>query len=203
MRRTKEAAEITRQHLLKAGLKVFGEKGYVASRLSDVAAEAGVTRGAIYWHFKNKKELFIALFKENIDPFFDVMGRALEEELSPIKKMRNVMTKILERIETNAEFRANQVLELSNRIIQRQIPELREYMKSRSDKVKIIFEKIIIAGQERGEIRKDIEPQAIISILATLFGGYGFMVTDETMLSPFQMDLSEQMVEIFIRGIEA
>ena len=56
MRRTKKDAELTRQQLLKAGFKVFGDKGYAAARLSDVAEEAGVTRGAIYWHFENKKD---------------------------------------------------------------------------------------------------------------------------------------------------
>jgi AcrR family transcriptional regulator len=203
MRRTKEDAEITRQHLLKAGLKVFSEKGYAASRLSDVAEEAGVTRGAIYWHFKNKKELFIALFRENVDPFFDVIGSILEEKIEPLMKLRKLMTEIFEKIECSADFRANQELEFSNRKVQEEIAELREYMASRAEKFNIIFVKMIVAGQERGEIRKDIEAEAIISMFVTLFRGYGFVRSHEVVLPIFQIDTSKQMVDIFIKGIKA
>ena len=51
MRRTKEEAEQTRRALLDAGLRVFSRQGYAAIKLEDIAREAAVTRGAIYWHF--------------------------------------------------------------------------------------------------------------------------------------------------------
>ncbi len=57
MRKTKEEAAETRQALLRAALAVFSRQGYAATRLEDVAHEAGVTRGAIYWHFKSKADL--------------------------------------------------------------------------------------------------------------------------------------------------
>ena len=64
MKRTKEEAAVTRENLLQAGLVVFGRKGYDAATLEDVAHEAGVTRGAIYWHFGSKTELFNALMEK-------------------------------------------------------------------------------------------------------------------------------------------
>jgi AcrR family transcriptional regulator len=62
MRKTKEEAEITRQNLLKAALVVFSRRGYNATRLEDIADEAGVTRGALYHHFGDKESLFLAVF---------------------------------------------------------------------------------------------------------------------------------------------
>ncbi|WP_171014137.1 TetR/AcrR family transcriptional regulator [Chitinivorax sp. B] len=50
-----------RVRILQAAAKVFAEKGYEASSLDNVAAEAGLTKGAIYWHFRNKADLFFAL----------------------------------------------------------------------------------------------------------------------------------------------
>ena len=51
MKKTKEEAEITKESILQAALEVFSKNGYAASRMIDIAKEAGVTRGAIYWHF--------------------------------------------------------------------------------------------------------------------------------------------------------
>ena len=64
MRRTKEEAEATRAKLLKTALSVFSAKGYAATTLDDVAKAAKVTRGAIYWHFKSKADLYNTLIQE-------------------------------------------------------------------------------------------------------------------------------------------
>jgi len=60
-RKTKEEAEKTKQRILDEALKVFSKKGFMRTTLNDIATEADVTRGAVYWHFKDKTELFIAL----------------------------------------------------------------------------------------------------------------------------------------------
>ncbi|MGZ9164459.1 MAG: TetR family transcriptional regulator, partial [Anaerolineales bacterium] len=64
MRRTKEEAAVTRATLLKTALSVFSAKGYAAATLDDVATAAKVTRGAIYWHFKSKADLYNTLTQE-------------------------------------------------------------------------------------------------------------------------------------------
>ncbi|MCR9104251.1 MAG: TetR family transcriptional regulator [Gammaproteobacteria bacterium] len=58
MRRTKEDAAKTRQSLVDAALKLFGQRGYSGTTLRLIADEAGCSRGPIYWHFANKEELF-------------------------------------------------------------------------------------------------------------------------------------------------
>ncbi len=63
MRRTKAEAEETRQAILAAAERVFFKKGVANSSLDEVAAAAGVTRGAIYWHFASKTDLFIGLYQ--------------------------------------------------------------------------------------------------------------------------------------------
>ena len=61
VRRTKAEAEATRHQILDAAEGVFRERGVARTSLQDVAAAAGVTRGAIYWHFKDKAEVFAAM----------------------------------------------------------------------------------------------------------------------------------------------
>lgn len=62
-KRTHEDAMQTKQSILDAALEVFSRYGYEKSSLSDVAREAKVTRGAIYWHFEDKSELLCELCK--------------------------------------------------------------------------------------------------------------------------------------------
>ncbi|RPH24733.1 DNA-binding transcriptional repressor AcrR [Buttiauxella warmboldiae] len=57
-RKTKQQALETRQHLLDVAIRLFSQHGVAATSLADIAKAAGVTRGAIYWHFKNKSDLF-------------------------------------------------------------------------------------------------------------------------------------------------
>jgi TetR/AcrR family transcriptional regulator, acrAB operon repressor len=62
-RRTKEDALATRHRLLDAAEHVFQAKGVSATSLNDIAAKAGATRGAIYWHFKDKADLYNAMIE--------------------------------------------------------------------------------------------------------------------------------------------
>lgn len=63
MRKTKIEALKTKEHLMLAALEAFYNKGISRTSLNEIAQAAGVTRGALYWHFKNKEDLFDALFQ--------------------------------------------------------------------------------------------------------------------------------------------
>lgn len=56
-RKTKQEALATRQHILDVALRLFSQQGVSSTSLVDIARAAGVTRGAIYWHFKNKADV--------------------------------------------------------------------------------------------------------------------------------------------------
>lgn len=67
MRRTKTEALKTKEYLMLATLDTFYQKGIARTSLNEIAQAAGVTRGALYWHFKNKEDLFDALFQRICD----------------------------------------------------------------------------------------------------------------------------------------
>ena len=56
-----EQPNVTRERILSAAMCVFAQKGWQKTSLDEVAAAAGMTKGAIYWHFRNKNDLFFAL----------------------------------------------------------------------------------------------------------------------------------------------
>jgi AcrR family transcriptional regulator len=74
VRRTKAEAAVTREQLLDAAERVFRERGVASTTLGEVAAAAGVTRGAVYWHFRDKADLLGALCERAtlpLDGLFD------------------------------------------------------------------------------------------------------------------------------------
>src|SRR5690606_616469 len=68
VRRSKEDALATRTSLLDAAERAFLEKGVAGTSLNDIAVEAGTTRGAIYWHFRDKADLFNAMMQRVVMP---------------------------------------------------------------------------------------------------------------------------------------
>ena len=62
-RKTAEQAQQTRDKILKGALNVFSQKGFSRTTLRDIAKHIGMTRGAVYWHFKDKQDLMIELIK--------------------------------------------------------------------------------------------------------------------------------------------
>lgn len=89
VRKTKEDAEITRQRIINAAREVFLAKGVSRTSLEQIATHAGVTRGAVYWHFANKTDLFHAMREQVFLPLIDRMDDTLllnlDKESSPNK----------------------------------------------------------------------------------------------------------------------
>lgn len=90
VRKTKAEALETRNLLLDAAEKVFLEQGFSHTSLNDVAHAANLTRGAVYWHFKNKADLFEALI-ERVRLPIETLGDcgAAEGDPNPLERLRN------------------------------------------------------------------------------------------------------------------
>jgi TetR/AcrR family acrAB operon transcriptional repressor len=106
-RRTKEDAEETRHQLLEAAQRVFAEKGVSRTSLQDIAQAAGVTRGAIYWHFKNKAELFNAMMDSAVLPMEQAMRQIGHDAgQDPLAELERAMLQTMRSIESDARTRA-------------------------------------------------------------------------------------------------
>ena len=79
-RKTKEQARETRQQIIDAARTVFHQCGVTRSSLDRVAQVAGVTRGAIYWHFKDKEELFLAVRMNILLPMFEEIDSIISSD---------------------------------------------------------------------------------------------------------------------------
>jgi TetR/AcrR family acrAB operon transcriptional repressor len=75
VRRTKEEAQATRSRILDTAESLFQQQGVSRTSLNDIAQAAGVTRGAIYWHFEDKADLFNAMMHRVILPMEQSVAR--------------------------------------------------------------------------------------------------------------------------------
>jgi TetR/AcrR family acrAB operon transcriptional repressor len=81
MRKTKIEAEKTRADIITAARRVFHQHGVSRSTLERIAQDAGVTRGAVYWHFQNKAELFSAMREDIFRPLIAQMDETLLSDI--------------------------------------------------------------------------------------------------------------------------
>jgi TetR/AcrR family acrAB operon transcriptional repressor len=112
VRRTKEEAQETRAQILEAAEKAFFERGVARTTLADIATLAGVTRGAIYWHFSNKADLVQAMLDTLHEPL-EEMAKASEseDELDPLGCMRKLLIHLFHQIALDPKTRRiNEIL---------------------------------------------------------------------------------------------
>ncbi len=200
MRKTKEEAEKTRQDLLKAALSVFSQKGYTAATLEDVAKEAGVTRGAIYWHFGSKAELYTALLEEYSARGSEIVQAAAEEGGSMVEILHRIFVRLLTAVENDPALRA--VMEI-NLFKTEYSPELSDTLSKQVENGRILLAGISQAMQQgiaAGELRSDMEAED----LARAFIAFQNGILHLWLIDPIAFDLGERapkMAEILIQGL--
>lgn len=92
VRRTKEDAQATRNSLLDAAEHLFQARGVSRTSLHDIAVAAGTTRGAIYWHFKDKADLFNAMMERVTLPMEEALEHAGSGSAEdPLGQMRSAI----------------------------------------------------------------------------------------------------------------
>jgi TetR/AcrR family transcriptional regulator, acrAB operon repressor len=106
MRKSPDEALLTRGGLLEAGLAVFAEQGYAAARLEEIASRAGVTRGALYHHFKDKAELFRVVLGELWGEVTAPVFAELQSDRPPMERLERFMLAYLRAAERDERFRA-------------------------------------------------------------------------------------------------
>ena len=98
-RRTKADALATRHQLLDAAECLFAEKGLSRTSLNDIALAAGASRGAIYWHFKNKADLFNAMMERTTLPMEQALQQVGHEPgQDPLLELRRSIADAMQRI---------------------------------------------------------------------------------------------------------
>jgi AcrR family transcriptional regulator len=106
VRRTKAEAAVTREQLLDAAERVFRERGVASTSLGEVAAAAGVTRGAVYWHFRDKVDLLGAMCERATLPLDAIFETAALDGADPLESLRRTAVAALVALAGNPRAQA-------------------------------------------------------------------------------------------------
>ncbi len=187
-RRTKDDALKTRQMLLDAAIEQFAQRGVSSTTLTDIADAAGVTRGAVYWHFASKSELFNAMWLEQT-PLRELIHHKLKqiEGANPLINLRNKFIIGLQYIAETPKQRAlMQILyhkcEFSSDMMSE--PEIRRQIGFNYD-----YMRTVLQGCVRNKILPDdANIEIILIILHSAFSG----IIKNWLMNPQQFDLYQQ-----------
>lgn len=205
VRRTKEEAERTRKAILEASLKVFSTKGYARARLEEVAKEAGVTRGAIYWHFDNKAQLYSSAVIESVSGYQERLTKILLSELSPLPKIQTLMKEWLVTLEQDEAYRTLVEMTLTKTEFDDQTAEgVRDWF-GFVDRVQEAIVDLIREGIAAGEIHPEVNPEVAGLALISYLNGIEetwfiqILAKGEHPFSP--ADMADELVAFILRGM--
>lgn len=171
-RRTKEEAEETRAQIVDAAERVFHARGVSRASLAEVAAAAGVSRGAIYWHFENKADLFHAMLERMRLPLED-LARASEseDEPDPLGRMRELLVHLLQRVELEPQSRRiNEILRHKCEYID-ELGDLRQRLEATSAECDVRIARALGNAVRRGQLPADLDcHRAAVSVHAYVEG---------------------------------
>jgi AcrR family transcriptional regulator len=193
------AKERKRLEILEAALGVFGSYGYRGGSLDKIAEKANVTKGALYWHFKNKSDLYMA----TCDFAFEEYGRALQagldQESDPRAALESVAQAALSFYQQNelvTNFYSTMMLE--SQLL------LEEDMVKRTAKAyegyRSIFSVLIEAGVKSGSFRR-VDPNVVASAFIAVLDG----IVIQWMVDKQNVRLLEtglESIRMLLKGIE-
>jgi TetR/AcrR family acrAB operon transcriptional repressor len=199
-RRTKKEALETRNRILDAAEKVFGEYGVASTSLADVAHAANMTRGAIYWHFKNKSDLFESVCVRSPLPM-EIIATASEDEYeeNPPGSLQAIFLSAIEeavrdpnsqRIFAHPENK-QEFLDPAGALLLRR----RESM-CRS---KTLFTRILDHAVAKGDLPADLDTDLAGKALRGIING----LLSEWMLAPSSFDLMAEAERLLSASMDA
>ena len=185
-RKTKEDTAATREGILDAAEQCFLQTGVSRATLEQIAARAGYTRGAVYWHFKNKMEVLDAVIDRIQLPIFsglDALGIA--DDPQPLESLRQFHVHAFAELETNPHARvATEITFLRCEYVEETAAILDRQRRSTALALERVTATLRRAHELR-QLRADVDPPACaLTLHFVIMGGLRAWV-----MSPHTIDL--------------
>ncbi|WP_316980201.1 TetR family transcriptional regulator [Shumkonia mesophila] len=204
MRRTKAEAEQTREALLRAAIEVFYARGVGNAALDEIARTAGMTRGAVYWHFRDKLEIFSALEKRVGLPnaeFIATMKARLEADLGldPLAELAATIAEGLRALENDSERRKIlTILWLRCEYVNRMLSALTHRRQADAELQNQLLA-VIRLGAERGRLAPAWSPERAARALFLLLNGS----VEDWLQAPDEVRLVDETMPVVEGFLEA
>jgi TetR/AcrR family transcriptional regulator, acrAB operon repressor len=200
-RRTKEDALATRNHLLDTAEHVFLQQGVAGTSLNDIATAAGTTRGAIYWHFKDKADLFNAMMDRVVMPLQGAMERELGSgEQDPLPALKKGLREALRQLATDPQTR--RVFEVATHMVEYvdSLCEVRQRHQQVRGQAIAHFRQVLLKSAAARGVRLTLPAMVAAHGLHALITG----LIQDWLLEPASFDLESaggKLIDAYLRGI--
>ncbi|MGY3886210.1 TetR family transcriptional regulator [Aeromonas aquatica] len=172
-RRTKEEAQQTRCHIMSTALTLFCQQGLAKTSLTDIANAAELTRGAIYWHFKNKEELFISLWEELCSPLSHQLDACVDEqEPDPLGKLRVFLKDVMCKISLEPAHQQMFTIMFNLESLEGEASALREHMRAQSLNFFQDLELTLANAVRLGQLPADLDLRRGATLMHCTLDGY-------------------------------
>lgn len=201
VRKSKEDAGETRKAILDAAINVFVQKGVAKASLEEIAEGAGVTRGAVYWHFKNKLDVFQALHDQLYTPFSELILQGLERNDScPLKQLKELCTKLLIDIEKEPKKKLLLTIFFLKCDYSGEMEAVLECQNERKMRNVNLFAQYFERAKNKGHIAEDADSHMLtLSLLCYITG-----IAYEYLRNPTIINLEKQapfLMDTFFMGV--
>jgi TetR/AcrR family fatty acid metabolism transcriptional regulator len=186
-----------REAILRSGIKVFARNGYFNSKVSDIAAEAGIADGTVYLYFKSKDDILHSIFDRAMEEFIAEGKSELVSIASPVDRLRRIAQLHLDRLGADRDLAIVFQVELRG-----STKHMREFSAAGFGDYLDIIKNTIEEGQSAGELRSDINPIVAAKIL---YGALDEMVTNWVLskksyrLAP----MADEVLKVLLGGLSA
>lgn len=193
----------SRERILQAAFRVFARKGFQRASLDEIAAEAELTKGAIYWHFRSKNDLFCSLmqqrFQHNTAPIPDELTRIMEASDTETRKqgIAAMLTGMLNRCFGEDGDWPRLYLEF---LSQSRTEDIAVPLRELSAYGRGLVRSMMVQMQAGGLARTDIDVDMLSAFWCALMDGYlmAWVVNPEAFDADRRMD---QLVDMLWRGM--
>ncbi len=152
------AVEDKRRQILDAAVRVFARKGFHATRVGDIAGEAGVAHGLLYHYFESKDDVLEAVFHENWSVLLARIASVEESDEPAVDQLRHIAAIVL-----RTWLHLPDVVHVVVREFARS-PELAARLSELVQPIEAV-ERVIRRGIERGEFRSDVDPRMAATVV--------------------------------------
>lgn len=171
MRRTKEAALETRAKILESALDIFSEKNFSNASLTEIAANVGLTKGALYWHFRNKNDLLLRLFEEICRHGEDRVKNLFDAPDSSGKLRRYYKNSLARLLKDDRNKKIHKIMTKRDEWPEDIQQSISQIIKDSMEREKLMMKNFVRKGQEEGRLRKDISAEALAVLISSIFHG--------------------------------
>lgn len=183
------------QRILDAAVKVFAQKGFFQSRVSEIAKEAGVADGTIYLYFKNKDDLLVSIFEVKMQEVITRFQSVINRENDAASKLECLIRLHLEEFQANPDLAA---------VFQVELRQSSRFMRE-SEKIELkryldLIGEIVEQGRQEGIFRRNV-PLGLIKRL--VFGTLDEVVSTwvlSGMRYPLET-MTGSIIDLFLHGI--